>query len=248
MRFLVLAPLLLTFAVHPSLAAPAPPGEGSKAFVARPKFGAAVFDLPAQVRWRSTVLPDGRYRLLVMADVNVVSVQRNIKALSAQALDRDIPCDKLVKVRSAAARLVAPRAIGYDLRFRYAKRVCAGGLPLELPAEVTCASRIALSAAKSIIVIDVRGAASPPCRIEGAAAGISEAIHALVGFDVFKRHAIDVARVLPKEFQGVTVDIRALAFDLPPKLAVLHVAGESTMTAAQFNRLMARLNAAAVTN
>jgi hypothetical protein len=231
--------------LHATVAAPLQLGEGSKSFVARPMFGAAVFDLPAQVRWRSTVLPDGRYRLSLTADVGVVSVQRNIKPLSAQALDRDIPCDKLVRVRSAAAHLVAPRAIGYDLRFRYAKRVCAGGLPLELPAEVICAARIALSAAKSIIMIDVRGASTPPCRIEGAAAGISEAIYALVGFDVFKRHAIDAARLLPKEFHGVTVDIRTLAFDVPPKPAVLHVAGESTMTAAQFDRLMARLNAAA---
>jgi hypothetical protein len=65
-----------------------------------------------------------------------------------------------------------------------------------------------------------------------------------VGIDVFKRHAIDLAKILPKEFQGVTVDIRTLAFALPPAAPVLHIDGESTMSAAQFAAFQARLNAA----
>jgi len=39
-----------------------------------------------------------------------------------------------------------------------------------------------------------------------------------------------------------------LAFDLPPSAPVLRIAGESTMSAAQFAELMARLEAAPATN
>lgn len=243
--------LALIFAAVVAASAPAtaaPAGEGTKAFVARPTFGAARFELPARVSWRSTQRPDGRYHVELGAEVDVRGVLANVKALSAKALDRDIKCSKLVKVQAAAARLLGPRALSYDLRFHYAERVCAAGLPLELPADVTCSARILLAAARAIVTIDVQGATAPPCRIAGAATGVSDAVTALVGIDVFKRHTLDLVKLLPKEFQGVTVDIRALGFDLPPKAAVLHVAGESTMSAAQYTALMARLNTAPATN
>jgi len=54
-----------------------------------------------------------------------------------------------------------------------------------------------------------------------------------------------LAKILPQEFRGVTIDIRTLAFDLPPTAAMLHIAGESTMSQAQFTALMADLDAAA---
>jgi hypothetical protein len=243
--------LALVFAAVVAAAAPAaaaPAGEGAKTFVARPVFGAARFELPARVTWRSTQLKDGRYHVELGAEVDVRGVLANVKPLSARALDRDIQCNNRVRVQAAAARLLAPRALSYDVRFHYTKRVCAGGLPLELPAEVTCSARILLAAARAIVTIDVQGATAPPCRISGAATGVSDAITALVGIDVFKRHTLDLAKLLPKEFQGVTIDIRTLGFDLPPKAAVLHIAGESTMSQAQHTTLMARLSATPATN
>lgn len=247
MRFApLLACLLLALATQAASAA-SPPSEGSKAFTARPKIGAAVFNLPASLRWRSTALPGGRYRVMVDASVDVASVLANIKTLSAQALNRDVACATLVRVQNAAAKITSARTVRYDLRFRYAKRVCAGGMPLELPADVTCAATISLRAAKSTIMIDVQGATAPPCRIEGAATAVSDAIYGLVGIDVFKRHVIDVAKVLPKEFQGVTIDIRALAFDVATTPA-LHIAGQGTMNQAQFAALMTRLSSTAPAN
>src|SRR5262249_13667629 len=152
---------------------------------------------------------------------------------SAQALNRNIPCVTLVRVDQAAAQITSPRTVRYDLRFHYAKRVCAGGMPLEISADVSCAAVIAGSASHSTIIIDVQGATAPPCRIAGASQALSGTIYGLVGGDVFKRHAIDLAKILPREFQGVTIDIRALAFDPPPAPGILRIAGESMMSEAQ---------------
>ena len=237
------ASLALTCAV-----AGEPRGEGTRAFIARPVFGAAVFHLPVTVRWRSTTV-GGTHKVWLNAEVNAQWVFANIQTLSAKALDRNAPCRDAVKVRSATARLTGARTLTYDLGFRFVKRVCAGSLPVELPADVECASRITLAATRSIISVDVAGALTPPCRIAGAYTSVSEAILAMVGVDVFKRHRIDLAKILPREFQGVTVDIGALAFDLPPAAPVLRIAGESTMSQAQFAAFMARLDAApAATN
>jgi hypothetical protein len=234
---LILAPVLTGAGV-----APAPETvEGAKSFIARPQVGAAVFELPSAVRWRATPMPDGRYRIHLTADVNATTVLANVAQLSARALNRDIACDNAVKVKSAAAKLTSARALTYDVRFHYAKRFCIG-MPLEYAAEVACSARVDVSANRSIITVDVQGAKIPPCRIEGLASGINDSIYGLVGTDVFKRHAIDVARLLPKEFQGVTVDIRTLAID--PATAVLHVAGDGTMSPPQFAALMTRLEAA----
>jgi hypothetical protein len=219
--------------------------DGAKDFVARPKIGAATLELPSNVKWTSTAGAKGNYRVALSAIVDVSSVLKNIKTLSAKALDRSAPCGDVVKILNAAARLLGATSLKYDLRFRYVKRVCAGSLPLELPADVNCSARIALSAARSIITIDVRGAATPPCRIEGAYQSVSDAIYAIVGIDVFQKHVVDLAKQLPPEFRGVTIDIRRLAFDLPPAPPRLRIAAESTMSKAQYTDLMARLEAVA---
>jgi len=219
--------------------------DGTKSFVARPTLGAAALQLPSTVSWRTAAGANGVYRVALTAEVDVRSVLTNIKVLSAKALDRSIPCGDIVKILGAAAKLTGKTTLRYDLRFHFVKRVCAGTLPIELPADVNCAAKIALSAARSIITIDVQGANIPPCRIEGAYQSVSDAVYATVGIDVFKRHAIDLAQQLPPEFKGVTINIRSLAFDLPPAAAKLRIAGESTMSQAQFNQFMARIDAAA---
>ncbi|MFM9864581.1 MAG: hypothetical protein ACKVRO_13330 [Micropepsaceae bacterium] len=241
-RILSIIALTLLGATVAIAAPPAPqPTEGAKTFIARPKLGAAVFELPSAVHWRATPMPDGRYRMELTADVNAATVLANVPQLSARALNRDKPCDHLVRVKSAGAKLTGPRTLTYDVGFHYAKRLCVG-LPLEYPAEVTCKANIAVAAARSTIMIDVAGAANPPCRIEGLSPEFSGSITSLVGVEVFKRHTIDVTRLLPKEFDDVTIDIRALAID--PKTAVLHVEGEGTMNAPQFAALMIRITAA----
>lgn len=239
--------LLLTL-VTSATAAPASPSaphmEGAKAFIARPQFGAAVFNLPATVRWKSLAIPDGRYHVTLEADIDASQVLANIKPLSARALDRNIACGDLVKVQSAAAKLIGPRAMLYDLRFHYAKHICAG-IVADWPADVTCAARIAVSAARSIITIDVQGRTNPPCQIVGAYPGVSEAVYGVLGIDVFKRHTLDLARLLPRAFQGMAINIATLGIEMPPAAPVMHVAGESTMSNAQFAAFMARLDAAA---
>jgi len=234
---LILAPVLIGAGLAPRERA-----EGSKSFVARPKFGAAVFELPSTVRWRSSPLPGGRIRIELTADISAGTVLANVPRLSASALNRDKPCDHLVRVQSAGAKLTGPRTLNYDVRFHYAKRLCVG-MPLEYPADVACAAKIAVAANRSVVSIDVQGATSPPCRIAGASPAFNNTIYALVGVDVFKRHTIDIARLLPKEFQGIPVDIRSVAIDTPPAAPVLHVAGETTMSEPQYLAFLARLNA-----
>jgi len=219
--------------------------DGTKSFVMRPKLGAAVLSMPSTVSWKTNANSNGSYRVVLAAETDVRSVLANIKTLSAKALDRSGACSDTVKVLAAVAKLTGARTLRYDLRFHFVKRVCAASYPLELPADVDCKARIALSAARSIVAIDVQGAAAPPCKIQGAYQGVSEAVNALVGVDVFKRHTIDLARHLPPEFKGVAIDIKSVAFDVPPAAARLRIAGESTMTKAQFARFMARIDAVA---
>lgn len=237
---LTMAAALLTAAAPPA----SQPVEGEKTFVARPKLGAAVFDLPSAVRWRATPLDGARYRIELAADINAATVLANVPALSARALNRDKPCDVLVRVKSAAAKLTGPRSLTYDLRFYYAKRMCVG-LPLEYPADVACAAKIAVAAQRSVVTIDVQGATNPACRIDGLSPALSDGITAQFGQDIFKRHTVDAAKLLPKEFQGVTFDIRTLAID--PATAVLHIEGQGTMSEPQFAALMTRINAARMT-
>ena len=219
--------------------------DGMKNFVARPKLGAATLDLPSKISWQTTTNAQGTYRVTLSAIIDVSSVFKNIKSLSAKALDRATPCGDVVKILNAAAKPTGATTIRYDVRFRFVKRVCAGNLPLELPADVDCTAKIALSAIRSVITVDVRGAVAPPCKIVGAYQGVSDAVYAVVGVDVFQKHMIDLAKQLPAEFRGVTIDIRSLAFDLPPAPARFRVAAESTMSKAQYTELMTRLEAVA---
>ncbi len=238
-----LASIIFTALLAAFLTAAAPPApdaaEGEKSFVARPKFGAAQFELPSAVRWRATPLDGGRYRIELTANVNAASVLANVPTLSARALNRDTPCDQLLRVKSAAAKLTSPRTLTYDVRFHYAKRLCVG-MPLEYPADVACTAKIAVAAIRSAVTIDVAGATNPPCRIDGLSPALSDSITAQMGQNIFKRHTLDVARLLPKEFQGVTVDIRSLAID--PATAVLNIAGEGTMTAPQYQAFLTRVD------
>jgi hypothetical protein len=220
-------------------------GEGTRSFVAKPKLGNAQLSLPSVVNWKSARNPNGTYRLAIDAEVDAQPVLTDIKTLSAKALDRDVPCGDMVKVRGAAAKLTGPRALKYDLRFRYVKRTCAAYYPVEWPAEVACSAKIAVSAQRAIVIIDVQGATNPPCKIEGLYQSVSDAIYAIVGIDVFKRHTIDLASLLPAEFKGVTINVTSIAFDLPPARAKARIAGESTMSPAQFERFLANLDAAA---
>ena len=219
--------------------------DGTKDFVARPKLGAATLELPSKISWRTTSNPQGAYRVTLNASIDVSSVLRNIRSLSAKALDRSKPCGDVVKILNAAARLTGATSIRYDLRFHFVKRVCAGNLPLEIPADVDCAATIALSAVRSVIAVDVRGAVVPPCKIVGAYQAVSDAVYAIVGIDVFRKHLVDLTKQLPAEFRGVTINIRSLAFELPPSPARLRVAADSTMSKAQYTELMTRLEAVA---
>jgi len=238
-RVLLPAIVLLAFAPETAWA------DGSKSFVMRPKLGAAVLRLPSTVTWKTDANPNGTYKVALDAETDVRSVLANIKTLSAKALNRAGKCSDTVKVLNAAAKLTGRTTLRYDLRFHFVKRVCAASYPLELPADVDCRANIALAARRSIVAIDVKGAANPPCKIEGAYQGVSEAVNTLVGVDVFKRHTIDLTKHLPPEFKGITIDIKSVAFDLPPAAAKLHIAGESIMTKAQFTQFMARLDAVA---
>lgn len=235
-----LAPVFSLFALAVMVHA-----DGARNFVARPTLGAARLELPSNIEWKSTIDKRGTYRVALSAVIDVSLVLKNIKTISSKALDRAPPCGDVVKISNATAKLTGATSLKYDLRFRFVKRVCAGTLPLELPADVSCSAKIALSAIRSIIAVDVRGAATPPCKIDGVYQSVSDAIYAIVGIDVFQMHLIDLAKQLPPEFRGVTINIRSLAFDLPPAPARLRVAAESTMSKVQFTELMARLEAVA---
>ena len=219
--------------------------DGAKDFVARPTLGAARLELPSKLSWQSTTDAKGMYRVTLVAIVDATYVLKNIKYLSAKALDRSTPCGDVVKISNAAAKLIGITTVKYDLRFHYVKRVCAGTLPLELPADVSCSARIMLTAVRSIIAIDVRGATTPPCQIAGVYQGVSDAVYAIVGIDVFQKHFIDLSKQLPPEFRSVTINIRSLSFDLPPLQSRLHIAADSTMSKTQFTELMRRLEAVA---
>jgi hypothetical protein len=235
--------VLIAMLVGTVAAATPPPdrNEGTMSFVARPKLGAAVFELPSTVRWRSSPMDDGRFRIEVDAAVNAARVLANVAQLSARAINKDIPCGDLIKVQSASAKLVGPRTMSYNLRFHYAKRLCVG-MTMQYPADVTCDARVTVGAAYSIVTVDVQGATAPPCRIAGTDPTVGGAVTSLVGSNIFKRHVIDVAQMLPKEFQGVAIEIRAIAFDMPPASPVLHVQGDGAMTAQQLALLMTRMN------
>lgn len=221
--------------------APLQPGtDGIKTFVARPKVGAAVFELPSTVRWRSAPAPGGGYQVMLTADINASTVLANVPRLSAGALNRDKACDHLVRVKSASAKLTGPRSLIYDVRFHYAKRLCVG-MPLEYPADISCRAKIAVAAERSLVTIDVQGATNPACSIDGLSPALSDSITAQMSASIFKRHAVDAARLLPKEFQGIPIDIQSVAIDLPPAAPILHVTGETKLNEPQYQAFLTRI-------
>ena len=214
--------------------------EGSTNFVARPKIGAARLTLPSHLSWQATDTANGTHLVTLSLAVDVYSVLHDIRALSAAALDKAIPCGDLLKVRDASARLLGATTISYDLRFHYAKRLCAGGnIPLEIPADISCSSIIALSGAGAVVAADIRGATSEPCAIAGASPGLAN----FASKKVFKRHFLDLTQQLPPEFQGVTVNVRSIAFDIPPATPRLRITGDAAMSDQQFAAFTARARA-----
>jgi hypothetical protein len=212
--------------------------DGSRDFVARPKVGAAHLTLPSHLTWQASPDADGTYHVRLSLVVDVGLVLRDIRALSAAALDKAKPCGDLLRVRDAAARLTGATTLGYDLRFHYAKRLCVNGTPMELPADVACSSTIALSAVGSRLIVDIRGANSEPCAIDGTSAGLAK----FASSKVFKTHTIDLAQQLPPEFRGATVNVRSIAFDTPPSSPRLRISGDSTMSDQEFREFTSRIN------
>ena len=213
--------------------------DGTKDFIARPKIGAAHFTLPSHLSWQASPDADGTYLVSLSLIVDVGSVLKNIRALSASALNKAKPCGDLLRVSDAAARLTGASTLAYDLSFHFAKRICAGGMPLELPADIACSSVVALSAAGSLLTADVRGATVEPCSIEGTSPGLAK----FASSKIFKRHTIDLAQQLPPEFQNISVNVRAIAFDTPPASPHLRIAGDATMSPQQFEAFTAKLDA-----
>ncbi|MBI1210591.1 MAG: hypothetical protein GC190_03950 [Alphaproteobacteria bacterium] len=210
---------------------------GSKAFVARPRIGAARPSLPSQVTWQASANGNGRHLVSLTLLVDASSILRNIKALSAAALNKSKPCGDLLRVKSASAKLISATALAYDLSFHYAKRVCApNNMSLDLPAEVSCKSIIVLSGAGTHVTVDIRGASRQPCLIDGAAGGVAS----FASRKVFKRHVLDLTDQLPPEFAGVDINLRSIAFEVPsPRLRLI---GEAVMSDKEFTAFTARLN------
>lgn len=203
----------------------------------KPKVGALSLALPAHAQWQETTDSSGNYLVTLYLAVDLGSVLRNIKSLSAKGLDRSKPCSEVLKVLDAKAKLTAPTSLMYDLRLHYAKRICAGGLPMELPADIDCSANIDVSAAGSVITFDVRGARTPPCTIDGASPGIMSGASS----KIFKKHVVDLADQLPPSFRGATINIRKVELDTPPALPRLQIVADSSMSPAQFKDLMIAL-------
>jgi hypothetical protein len=210
---------------------------GARDFVARPKIGAARLSLPSRVIWQATPASNGTYLVSMTLMVDASSVLRDIKAISAAALNKSKPCGDLLRVSDASAKLMSATTLGYNLSFHYAKHICApNNMSLDLPADVSCQSIIVLSGAGTQITVDIRGASRDPCAIDGSSAGLAQ----FASRKVFKRHILDLTDQLPPEFSGVTIDLKSIAFETPsPRL---RVTGESTMSDQEFAAFTARLN------
>jgi len=210
---------------------------GSKNFIARPKIGAARPALPAQVTWQANSATDGEHLVTMTLVVDASSVLRNVKALTAAALNKSKPCGDTLRVHDASAKLMSPTTLAYNLSFHYSKKICApNNMSLELPAEVSCKSLIVLSGRGTQITVDIRGATREPCAIDGSTAGIAQ----FASKKVFKKHILDLTDQLPPEFSGVAINLKSIKFETgTPRL---RVTGESTMTDQQFQAFVARLN------
>jgi hypothetical protein len=211
---------------------------GSKSFVARPKIGAARPALPAQVTWDASASEGGNHHVALTLLVDATSVLRDIKELSAAALNKSKPCGDLLRVNDASAKLMTATTLAYNLSFHFAKRICApNNMSLDIPADVSCKSLIVLSGAGTQINVDIRGASHEPCSIDGQGGGVAT----FASKKVFKRHTLDLTDQLPPEFAGVEVNLKTIAFEAPsPRL---RLTGEATMSDKEFVAFVARVNA-----
>lgn len=210
---------------------------GSKDFIARPRIGAARPSLPSNVTWRASATTNGHLVSLTLL-VDASSVLRDVKALTAAALNKSKPCGDTLRVNDASAKLMSATTLAYNLSFHYSKRICApNNMSLELPADVSCKSLIVLSGRGTQITVDIRGATREPCTIDGSSAGIAQ----FASKKVFKKHVLDLNDQLPPEFNGVAINLTSIKFETgTPRL---RVTGESTMSEQQFQAFVARLNA-----
>jgi hypothetical protein len=213
---------------------------GSKSFVARPKIGAARLSLPAQVTWDASPSDGGNHHVALTLLVDASAVVRDIKELSAAALNKSKPCGDLLHVNDASAKLMTATTLAYNLSFHFAKRICApNNMSLDIPADVSCKSLIVLSGSGTQINVDIRGASHEPCSIDGQGGGMAT----FASKKVFKRHTLDLADQLPPEFAGVDINLRTIAFDTPsPRL---RLTGDATMSDKEFAAFIARVNATA---
>lgn len=234
---LVFAVLLTAFA---AIGIARAENEGTTSFVARPKIGAAHLTLPSQLTWQSASDDKGGHLVTLSLIVDVNSVLRDIRSLSAKALDKAKPCGDLLQVRNASAKLLGARTVAYDLSFHFAKRICTNNnMTLEIPADIACSSIIALSGTGAKLNVDIRGAKQQACSIDGNASNIAQ----FAAKKVFKRHTVDLTQQLPPEFQGVAVNVRSIAFDTSPSAPRLRITGDATMTDQQFAAFTAKARA-----
>jgi hypothetical protein len=232
-RLALFTALLLAFVTTSADAEPT----GAKNFIARPRIGAARPSLPAQVTWEATQSENGERLVSLTLTVDASSVLRDVKALTAAALNKSKPCGDTLRVSDASAKLMSATTLAYNLSFHYSKRICApNNMSLELPADVSCQSLIVLSGRGTQITVDIRGASRHPCTIDGSSAGIAQ----FASKKVFKRHVLDLTDQLPPEFAGVAINLTSIKFETgTPRL---RVTGESTMTDQQYQAFVARLN------
>jgi hypothetical protein len=230
-------PSLLLCVLVATLSATQARADGAASFSLRPKFGAISLALPARAEWQEATDPGGNYLVRLSLAVDLGSVLRNIKSLSAKGLDRSKPCAEVVKVLDAKAKLTTSTSLSYDLRLHYAKRICAAGLPMDLPADVSCAASIDVSAAGSVIAFDIHGAKTPPCTIDGTSPGFMNSASS----KIFKKHLVDLSDQLPTDFRGATINIRKVQFDTSPAPPRLQIVAESNMSPAQFKELMSAI-------
>jgi len=233
LRTSIIATLLIPLAVTGAEA----DTSGSKNFIARPKIGAARPSLPSHVTWEATQAAGGEHLVSLTPTVDASSVLRDVKALTAAALNKSKPCGDTLRVQDASAKLMSPTTLAYNLSFHYSKKICApNNMSLELPADVSCKSLIVLSGRGTQITVDIRGATREPCAIDGSSAGIAQ----FASKKVFKKHVLDLTDQLPPEFSGVAINLTSIKFE--PDSPRLRVTGESTMTDQQFQAFVTRLN------
>ena len=206
--------------------------DGSRDFVARPKVGATTLSLPSHLTWTASPQEEGKVLVALSLVVDIDRVLRNIKSVSAAAMNRSKPCGDTIEVLGAHGKLIDATTLAYDLHFRYAKRLCTGALHFEMPADVACTANILISAAGAVLTADIQALRpdAPPCAVDGIAPSAFKAISS----KIFKPQSIDLAEHLPREFGSATINVRSVVLELPPASAKIRMEGDSVMLVSQF--------------